>query len=382
MTRRILNILLRVALLVSLLASAALFVDYSTATPSFCGVRSGCAAVKTSAFSAVAGIPLPHLGLGVFSGLYGLAIWASRPRHYKVLAGFAGVAGLGAVAFIGLQLFVIKAICQWCMAVDTGAIVAAISAILLTRPSDVDDPSSVEEPRPLRFLWAGLALAVIAAPLFWQHPAPQVTVPEPIAAHYEDGKVNVVMFTDFECPFCRRMHPVVEELREAHPGRVNLVRLMRPLRGHPGAEPAALAYLCTPAEQRDAMADRLYGGSSEELTPKGVVAIGKELGLDPGDLGRCMVSKETKDRLDEEIELFKVAELRGLPSLFVNTELVQGADIPAFESATARAFEGDGGGSGTPVVWMFVFVGLLTAAVVAVTLRAGQALDEGTEAAA
>lgn len=375
MTTRVLNILLRVAILVSLLASAALFVDYSTATPSFCGVQSGCAAVKTSAFSSVAGIPLPHVGLGVFVGLYGLAIWASRPRHYRVLAGFSGVVGLGAVVFIGLQLFVIKAICQWCMAVDGGAIVAAICAILLARHEPV------AEPTPLRFLWAGLALAVIGAPLFWQHPAPKVSVPEPVAAHYEEGLVNVIMFTDFECPFCRRMHPIVEDFRQEHPGRVNVVRLMRPLKGHPGAEPAALAYLCTPAERKDDMADRLYHGSSADLTPKGVVRIGKSLGLDPGELGRCMAAADTRDRLAAESELFTVAELRGLPSLFVGEELVQGADIPAFESATQRALAGGSGGGGTPVVWMFVFVGILMVGVVGVSLRAGRPSEAEADAA-
>ena len=377
MTTRVLNVLLRLALLVSLLASAALFVDYSGAQ-AFCGVQTGCGAVKGSAFSAIFGVPLPHIGLGVFAGLYGLAIWASRPRHHRVLAAMAGIAGLGAVVFIGLQIFVIKAICQWCMAVDVGAIVGAICAILLTRR----EPE--EEPTPLRFLWAGLALAVVGAPLFWQTPAPTVTVPEPIAAYYQPGKVNVVMFTDFECPFCRRMHPIVEEAVHAHPGKIHLVRMMKPLRGHPGAEPAALAYLCAPEDRRDAMADRLYRGSSEELTPKGVVGIGKELGLDPGELARCMASEPTRTRLADESALFGAAQLRGLPSLFVQDELVQGADQGAFEAAIARGIAG-GGGGGTPIVWMFVFVGILATGVVGESLKAATsgaaAAEPGPEAA-
>lgn len=365
MTTRVLNVLLRVALLVALLASAALYVDYSGAQ-AFCGVQSGCGAVKGSAFSSILGVPLPHIGLGVFAGLYGLAIWASRPRHHKVLAAMAGVAGVGAVFYIGLQVFVIKAICQWCMAVDSGAIVAAICAILLTRREPEDEPT------PVRFLWAGLALAVIGAPLFWQTPTPTVSVPEPVAAYYQEGKVNVVMFTDFECPFCRRMHPIVEEAVRAHPGKIHLVRVMKPLRGHAGAEPAALAYLCAPEDKRDAMADRLYAGSSAELTPKGVVLIGKELGLDSKELARCMTSEQTRTRLADEGALFATAQLRGLPSLFVDDELVQGADEPAFRAAVERGLSG-GGGGGTPIVWMFVFVGILAFGVVGVSLKAASA---------
>jgi len=372
MTTRVLNVLLRVAILVSLLASAALYVDYTVGS-SFCGVQSGCGAVKGSAFSSIAGVPLPHIGLGVFAGLYGLAIWASRPRHHRVLAVMAGVVGLGAVVLIGLQLFVIKAVCKWCMGVDLGAVVAAVTAILLTRY----EPR--EEPRPLRFLWAGLALAVVGAPLFWKHPAPTVEVPAPVQALYQEGKVNVVMFTDFECPFCRRMHPVVEAARREHPAEVRLVRVMKPLRIHPGAEPAALAYLCTPAEKRDAMADRLYEASATELTPKGVVMIGEALGLDPGELGRCMTSEPTQRKLEEDGELFATAQLRGLPSLFVGDELVQGADQPSFEAAVARGLAGGGGGGGAPVIWMFVFVAILVAGVVAISLRAAAAADPAGE---
>ena len=375
MTTRVLNILLRVALLVSLLASAALFVDYSGAQ-AFCGVQTGCGAVKGSAFSSIMGIPLPVIGLGVFSGLYGLALWASRPRHPEILAVMAGITGLGAVFYIGLQLFVIKAICAWCMGVDGGAIVAAICAMLLTRRESEDEPT------PLRFLWAGLAIAVLGAPLFWRTPAPTVSVPEPIAALYEEGKVNVVMFTDFECPFCRLMHPIVEEARKAHPDRIHLVRIMKPLRGHPGAEPAALAYLCTPAELRDAMADRLYAGSSEELTPRGVVLIGEELGLEPSELARCMASEQTRSRLADDDALFTEAKDRGLPSLFVQDELVQGADQGAFQAAIERGLAG-GGGGGTPIVWMFVFVGILVVGVAGISLKAaaGGKSEPGPEAA-
>jgi uncharacterized membrane protein/predicted DsbA family dithiol-disulfide isomerase len=365
MTTRLLNVLLRVALLVTLLACAALFVDYSAATPSFCGVQSGCATVRTSAFSHVFGIPLPHLALPFFTSVFALAVWARGERPLLVLAAAAGVAGVGAVGYIGLQLFVVKAVCKWCMAVDGGAIVAAVTAIVLAKRAPQ------QESTPLRVVWTALMIVVVAAPIAWPSPPQQATVPASVAELYQADKVNIVMFTDFECPFCRKLHPIVEDFVEANPGRVNLVRVMKPLRGHRGAEPAALAYICASSEQRAAMADRLYHGTSEELTPKGVVLIGKGLGLDAGDLGRCMSSQQTRDELSRQGKLFTEAGLRGLPSLFVEHDLVQGADVAAFEAATSRAIAGNSGKEGTPIGWMFGFVGVLVAGVVVVSMRAG-----------
>ena len=75
LTTRILTVVLRTALLVALMTSAAMFVDYSSVEPSsFCGVQSGCAAVRDSAFSKVFGIGVPTLGLGVFAGIFATMI--------------------------------------------------------------------------------------------------------------------------------------------------------------------------------------------------------------------------------------------------------------------------------------------------------------------
>ncbi|MEZ4437920.1 MAG: thioredoxin domain-containing protein [Polyangiaceae bacterium] len=367
MVTRALNALLRVALLASLLACAALFVDYSTASSSFCDAQSGCGAVRTSAFSSILGIKLPYLGLGVFVGLFALSVWASTKSHFKVVALFTGLAGLGAVVFIGLQIFVIRAVCIWCMLVDVSAVVAALTATVLAQR----EPP--EEGRPLRYLWSGLALVVVATPFFWPHPPPSANLPPSVVALGSPSKVNIVMFTDFECPFCRRLHPVVEEAMKQHGGRVSLVRVMKPLRGHAGAEPAALAYLCTPEAQREAMADELYAGTSAELTPKGVITIGQGLGLDGATLARCMGSPETRQKLAAEEKLFEEAALRGLPSTFVGQELVVGADVDGFHAALERSLAGHGQSKGAPITYMFVFVALLALAVVAASLKASPA---------
>src|SRR6185436_6175530 len=90
--------------------------------------------------------------------------------------------------------------------------------------------------------------------------------PAEIAQEAIPGKVTIVSFTDFECPFCRKLHPVLDGLRDRHADRVHFVRKMKPLAGHPGARPAAEAWVCAPLGKRDAVAAALYEMEPGDLT--------------------------------------------------------------------------------------------------------------------
>jgi uncharacterized membrane protein/thiol-disulfide isomerase/thioredoxin len=320
-------------------------------------VSSGCQEVRFSAYSNIFGVSLPTIGLGVFVGLFAMAIWANKKEHFQWLAVQTGVVALGAMALIGLQVFVIGSICKWCMAVDISAIVAAVCAILLAR-GEVE----VEE-APLRFVWGGVCVAAVAVPLLWQHAPAKATVPDGIQQHYVDGKVNIVMFTDFECPFCRKMHPVFHDVANNHGAQVNMVRKMVPLNGHPGAKPAALAYLCVPETSREVFADKLY--SADHLNAQVVTTLAKELGH---DVVACMADPKTMEQIVADKDLFESAGLRGLPSTFVNDEIVAGADEPLLLEAIER---GLGGGShGADITYMFAFLVLLWGGASVISVKA------------
>lgn len=92
-----------------------------TGAPPVCVGASGCGEVQTSRFAVVAGIPIVLLGLGLYLGLLALSVW-------RVLAGSATPAlvalGLFGLALAGvlysayltyLELFVLGAICSWCV---------------------------------------------------------------------------------------------------------------------------------------------------------------------------------------------------------------------------------------------------------------------------
>lgn len=59
----------------------------------------------------------------------------------------------------------------------------------------------------------------------------------------EDAPVTIVVFTDFECPYCSKAVPILEQVMTDNPETVKLVFKNMPLSFHKFARPAALAAL-------------------------------------------------------------------------------------------------------------------------------------------
>ncbi len=90
-----------------------------------CGESSGCETVKNSPYANLAGIPLPVMGLMMYFGLLGLlaaqrhsAVTSRAWSPYVALAIFGlALAGVLYSAYLTyVELYVIYAICRWCVA--------------------------------------------------------------------------------------------------------------------------------------------------------------------------------------------------------------------------------------------------------------------------
>jgi uncharacterized membrane protein len=117
---------LRLAALVLALAGIGVaayltYVHYAGLQPFCAGGSHGCERVQSSSYASVGGIPVALLGL---VGYVGIAVALVAPGERARLAAAAlVVSGFGFSAYLTyLELFVIDAICQWCVA----------SAVLLT----------------------------------------------------------------------------------------------------------------------------------------------------------------------------------------------------------------------------------------------------------
>ena len=338
--------------MLALAVSAALLVDYTHASPTFCGVDSGCAAVRRSgygylAFSSLL-VPVPILGLLGFAVLLGVALTKGLRKWVPVVAGLGGIVGL---SLFGLQWIKIGHLCGLCVTVDTLAVLAATSGVCLWRArAEADDEWG------LRWgAWAVLAVVALLAPLLWPQVRPAAPVPDGVRNLYQPGKINVVEFADYECPYCRALHPVLKAIVDGYPGKVNFTRLNLPLKSHPFAHGAALAQVCAREQGKgDQMADRLF--ATEDLRPETNRALAKELGLDVAAYDECVASSKTERTIEAESKILIDNGLQGLPTTYVGAKTIIGAQAEeVFRDAFDRAERGEGErGIPASVYWLLV----------------------------
>jgi uncharacterized membrane protein len=90
----------------------------------------GCETVQASRYSEILGIPVAVLGLAAYAAIFATVLTA---REVAQAAGAAiAVAGTVFSAYLlYVQLAVIDALCQWCLASDT--VMAALAAATLLR---------------------------------------------------------------------------------------------------------------------------------------------------------------------------------------------------------------------------------------------------------
>ncbi|CAN5521014.1 hypothetical protein BH11MYX1_BH11MYX1_23280 [soil metagenome] len=326
----------RLALALSLLgfgASLASLIDYTAAHPRFCA-ESGCERVRTSAWAHPLGIPMPVFGLAFFAVMIALA-FVPRPR---LRVGLAIAGGAWAITLIALQAFVIGAWCKLCMIVDPIAILLAISVVAGAKTMQGSWRLGVLAVPAIALLPVAFALLGHAAP----PPSPvagALETAEPIAREQRPGVATVVDFVDFECPFCRRFAPTLDAAIANAKVPVRLVRKMTPLKIHPHAMAAAVAWCSAAAQGRgDAMAKALFAAPVDKLTPEGCEQLALEIGCELEKYRKTLADPATLERIKHDAADAKTAGVRGLPTIFIGTRGMGGADYD--QAALAAAITG------------------------------------------
>jgi uncharacterized membrane protein len=92
-----------------------------------CVAGGGCEQVQESDYAEIAGIPVAVLGLGGYATIFGLIAWDTIGARLAA-ASLALVGLLFSAYLLVLQLFVIEAVCVWCLANDV--VIAPALAVL------------------------------------------------------------------------------------------------------------------------------------------------------------------------------------------------------------------------------------------------------------
>lgn len=155
-----------------------------------------------------------------------------------------------------------------------------------------------------------------------------VTGDEWIRGDIENAKVILVEYSDFECPFCERHHPTMEQVMDEYGDDVAWVYRHFPLSFHPEAEPSANASECVGnLAGNDAFwqfADAMFE-NQDQLGDDFYLEQAISAGVSEADFTECYENETYAANVTEDYRSGGAAGVSGTPATYVNGTLVSGA---------------------------------------------------------
>ncbi len=134
----------------------------------------------------------------------------------------------------------------------------------------------------------------------------------------ETAKVTIVEFSDFECPYCAKATPGVEQILAAYPDDVKLYFLHFPLSFHQKAMPAAVASECAHKQGKFwEMHDELFA-AQHSLTEEHFKEAATKRGLDLVAFEGCMKDPAIAATIKSDMVQAEAAGVQGTPSFYIN----------------------------------------------------------------
>jgi protein-disulfide isomerase len=149
----------------------------------------------------------------------------------------------------------------------------------------------------------------------------------------KNAPVTLIIFSDFQCPFCSRVEPTLKQVEQSYGDKVRIVWKHKPLPMHPNAKPAAEAAEAAREQGKFwQMHDKMFAAQGE-LSPASYEKWARELGLDVARFKASIASGRNTARIDADDGQASAIGINGTPTMVVNGEKVVGA-VP-FENLKA-----------------------------------------------
>jgi protein-disulfide isomerase len=136
--------------------------------------------------------------------------------------------------------------------------------------------------------------------------------------------VQLVEFADYECPYCKKVHPELKKLHDEYGDKLAVAFKDFPLPMHAHSEKAAEAARCAGDQGKFwEFHDVLFSGGGLEVPQ--LKEYARNLKLDTGRFDKCLDSGEETAAVRKDFAQGTKLGLTGTPSFFINGHFLSGA---------------------------------------------------------
>lgn len=140
-----------------------------------------------------------------------------------------------------------------------------------------------------------------------------------------NAPVVIVEFSDYFCPYCRKMHPMKDHVRNAYGDRVRWVFKEFPLEMHKGAREGSEAALCAGEQGKFWEYQDLLFAHHEEPDENTFHTFARRLGLDEQKFQQCYASGTYRDQVEKDIQDGLSAGVTVTPTFIINKQMFSGS---------------------------------------------------------
>lgn len=137
--------------------------------------------------------------------------------------------------------------------------------------------------------------------------------------------VTIVEFSDYQCPFCARVNPTLEQVRKTYGDKVKIIFKDFPLPNHPQAPKAAEAAHCAGEQGKYwELHDQMFANQRALNVPE-LKQYAAGLGLDAAKFNQCLDSGQHAGLVAAGLAQGEKMGVNSTPTLYINGRALIGA---------------------------------------------------------
>ncbi len=180
--------------------------------------------------------------------------------------------------------------------------------------------------KKILLITAVLVMGVVVGLFYWFNRSvpfyPEVHSPRPFQGSRE-SKVQLEVFSDFQCPACKAAEPLVKEVMQTFGDKIGYSFKHYPLVVvHTQAFRAALAAECANDQGKFWEYHDVLFSKQPEFSETQLIGYAKELGLKEQDFSNCLQAKSKAEVVREDMKQGDERKVDSTPTFFINGEKV------------------------------------------------------------